>query len=71
MPSSESVKNVSHRTPNEWIDFYVIQELRIALRESSKTIKEIATELNFPNQSFLGKYFKEHVGLSPKEYRKQ
>ena len=68
---SESVKNVSHRTPNEWIDFYVIQELRIALRESSKTIKEIATELNFPNQSFLGKYFKEHVGLSPKEYRKQ
>lgn len=68
---SESVKNVSHRTPNEWIDFYVIQELRVALRESSKTIKEIAAELNFPNQSFLGKYFKEHVGLSPKEYRKQ
>ena len=68
---SESVKNVSHRTPNEWIDFYVIQELRVALRESSKTIKEIASELNFPNQSFLGKYFKEHVGLSPKEYRKQ
>ena len=68
---SESIKNVIHRTPNEWIDFYVIQELRVALRESSKTIKEIAAELNFPNQSFLGKYFKEHVGLSPKEYRKQ
>ena len=67
---SESVKAVSHRTPNEWIDFYVIQELRIALKETTKTIKEIAEELKFPNQSFLGKYFKEHVGVSPKAYRK-
>ena len=34
------------------------------------SIKEIAQNLNFPNQSFLGKYFKEHVGMSPKEYRR-
>jgi len=26
--------------------------------------------MNFPNQSFLGKYFKEHVGMSPSEYRR-
>lgn len=68
---SESVKTVSHRTPNDWIDFYVVQELRIALKESRKTIKVIAEEMNFPNQSFLGKYFKEHVGVSPKMYRKK
>jgi AraC-like DNA-binding protein len=35
------------------------------------SIKEIAQHLNFPNQSFLGKYFKEHVGMSPSEYRKE
>ena len=35
-----------------------------------ETIKEIANEMNFPNQSFLGKYFKEHVGVTPSEYRK-
>ena len=67
---SESVKAVSRRTPNEWIDNYVTMELRVQLRNSTKSIKQIAEELNFPNQSFLGKYFKEHVGLSPSDYRK-
>lgn len=67
---SETVKHVSHRTPNEWIDRYVTLELRLLLRNSTKSIKEIAIDLNFPNQSFLGKYFKEHVGQSPSEYRR-
>jgi AraC-like DNA-binding protein len=34
------------------------------------SIKEIAQQLNFPNQSFLGKFFKERVGMSPSDYRK-
>ena len=67
---SEVVKNVSKRTPNEWIDSYVVLEIRVLLKNSPKSIKEITEELNFPNQSFLGKYFKEHVGVSPSEYRK-
>lgn len=67
---SETVKRVSKRTPNEWIDNYVTLELRVLLKNSSKTIKEITMDLNFPNQSFLGKFFKEHVGMSPSQYRK-
>lgn len=67
---SEVIKAVSRRTPNEWIDDYVTMELRVLLKNTSKSIKEIAQELHFPNQSFLGKYFKEHVGVSPSEYRK-
>jgi AraC-like DNA-binding protein len=67
---SEIVKNVSKRTPNEWIDSYVILEIRVMLKNSTKNIGEISKELNFPNQSFLGKFFKEHVGVSPTEYRK-
>lgn len=67
---SETVKQISKRTPNEWIDSYVTLELRVLLKNSAKSIKEIATEMNFPNQSFLGKYFKEHVGMSPSEYRR-
>ena len=68
---SEMVKQVSRRTPNEWIDTYVTTELRVQLRSTTKSIKEIARDMNFPNQSFLGKYFKEHVGMSPMTYRKQ
>jgi AraC-like DNA-binding protein len=67
---SETVKQVSRRTPNEWIDNYVTSEIRVLLKNSTKTIKEITKELNFPNQSFLGKYFKENVGMSPSKYRK-
>jgi AraC-like DNA-binding protein len=67
---SESVKTVSHRTPNEWIDYYITLELRVQLKNSIKNIKEIAEELHFPNQSFLGKFFREHVGMSPSKYRK-
>lgn len=66
---SETVKQVSQRTPNEWIDNYVVREIRVQLRNSQKSIKEIAERLNFPSQSFLGKYFKERIGMSPKEYR--
>lgn len=60
----------SRRTPNDWIDDYVTLELRVLLRNTNKNIKEITEEMNFPNQSFLGKYFKEHVGISPSAYRK-
>lgn len=66
---SEAVKSISKRTPNDWIDSCVIIEARVLLKNSSKSIKEIAEELNFANQSFLGKYFKERVGMSPKAYR--
>ena len=68
---SEMVKEVSRRTPNEWIDNYVIVELRVLLKNTTKSIKQITEEMHFPNQSFLGKYFKEHVGVSPSEYRKR
>ncbi|MCQ2244377.1 MAG: helix-turn-helix transcriptional regulator [Bacteroidaceae bacterium] len=66
---SETIKAVSQRTPNEWIDNYVIREIRVQLRNSSRSIKEITEELHFPSQSFLGKFFKERTGMSPREYR--
>jgi AraC-like DNA-binding protein len=67
---SEMVKQVSKRTPNEWIDSYVMLEIRVLLKNTTKSIKEIAQAVNFPNQSFFGKFFKEHMGISPSEYRK-
>lgn len=67
---SETVKTVSNRTPKEWIDNYVIMELRSMLKNTTKSINEIAANMNFSNQSFLGKFFKEHVGMSPVSYRK-
>ena len=45
-------------------------DLRVLLNNSTKSIREIAEEMNFANQSFLGKYFKEHIGMSPSQYRR-
>lgn len=68
---SEAVKQVSNRTPTEWIDNYVTLEMRVLLKNSDKSVKEIANLLGFANQSFLGKFFKKHVGMSPTQYRRQ
>lgn len=67
---SETVKRVSGQTPTDWIDRYVTLEIRVQLRNTTKSIKEISSDMNFSDQSFLGRYFKEHVGVSPSKYRK-
>ena len=68
---SEIISTTSKRTPNDWIDKYVTTEIRNQLSNTNKKISEIADDLNFPSQSFLGKYFRENVGMSPSEYRKK
>ncbi len=64
------VKQVSGRTAGEWITMFVLVEIKSLLRNTDYSIKEIARELNFSNQSFLGKYFRNATGLSPSDYRK-
>lgn len=66
---SKVIKQSSGQSAVEWIDSYVILEAKAMLKSSYKTIQQIAMELNFPNQSFFGKYFKRMTGISPKEYR--
>ena len=64
------VKNVSHRTPVEWIDERVILEAKALLSSSTLSVQEISDRLHFANQSFFGKFFKKHVGVSPLAYRR-
>lgn len=66
---STLIKDRSGRSSNEWIDSYVILEAKALLKSTNMTIQQVADELNFPSQSFFGKYFKRHVGISPKEYK--
>lgn len=67
---SEVVKNVSGRTAGQWITSFVVMEIKQLLANTSLSIKEIAAELNFSNQSFLGKYFKNATGLAPSDFRR-
>ena len=64
-----TIKAQTGFTASEWLDRMVILEAKVLLKSSTMTIQQIAEELNFPSQSFFGKYFKNIVGVSPKEFR--
>ncbi len=63
------IKETLGRSAAEIIDDYVILEAKNLLRFSGKNIQQVSYELNFPNQSSFGKYFKHLTGLSPSEYQ--
>lgn len=67
---SSVVKDVSGRSAGLCIDSYVAEEAKRLLRETHLSVLEVSQQLNFPNQSFFGKYFKRMVGCSPFQYRK-
>ncbi len=62
-------KKVSGLTASELINEYVLKDVRRLLSRPEKTIKEISHELGFPNISFFGKYVKQHLGKSPRQWR--
>jgi len=66
---SKVIKESSGMSANDWIDDYVVLESKALLKTTNMTIQQISDEFNFSSQSFFGKYFKRHVGLSPKEYK--
>lgn len=63
------IREVSGKTASQWIDDVIVQEACHRLSSSEHSIQQIAYELNFPNQSFFGVYFKNKTGTSPSSYR--
>ena len=57
-------------TALEWIDKFVMEHARYYLKTTNMSIKEIASLLGFPNNSFFGRYIVRHVGMSPINYRR-
>lgn len=66
---SEIVKTVSGRTAGQWLMSLTLTQIKSLLRNTGLSIKEITARMHFPNQSFLGKYFKNATGISPSDYR--
>ena len=68
---SSLIKKISGLSAAEWIDEYIILEIKALLKYSDMSIQEIAYHFNFSTQSFFGKYFKQHTGMSPSQYKMQ
>ena len=68
---STILKETINRRPSMMIEHFTMGAIERRLRYTDLTMQEIANDLNFPNASFFGKYFKEHTGMTPLEYRKK
>lgn len=66
---SQVVKQVTGKTAGEFIDEMVIKEAKVLLSAHVLNVGQVAFELCFSDQSFFGKYFKKHTGISPSQYR--
>lgn len=65
------VRQKTGQTPSDWIIAITISHAKLQLEKTQKSIKDIANELNFPEQFTFRKYFKQYVGVPPKQYRMQ
>lgn len=63
------VNRITHNTTKTTIDNYVILQLKLQLRTSQQSIKEIAWEYHFSDESFFCRYFKTHTGITPQQLR--
>ena len=68
---SSVVKEVSTKTAADWIDDFVLRNIKVFLTTTTLTIQQISDKFNFPNPSFFTQYFKRATGKTPKAFRNE
>jgi AraC family transcriptional activator of pobA len=63
------VKRLSGQSVSNLILQLLYSEAKILLQQPDFLIKQIASDLNFSDQSSFGKFFKRFSGISPKQYK--
>lgn len=63
------VSDKTGMSPKRIIDEYIVLRLKLAMRTSKRSLKQIACDFCFSDQSALTRYFRSHVGVSPQQYR--
>ncbi len=64
-----TIKKASGKTALEIISHVLVMDAKAQLQSTDLPIKEIALSLGFTNRGFFNKFFKQHVGMTPQEYR--
>ena len=62
-------KAVCGSTVPELVFRAIIRKSIFWLKNTNKSVQEISDDLNFPNASFFGTFFKKQTGLAPSYYR--
>lgn len=64
-----TIKKVRGVTPMHIITNVIIMDAKAQLKSTDMSVKQIAYSLSFSNLSFFNKYFRQHTGMTPQEYR--
>lgn len=67
---SAILKEQSGKSAGRWIRSALMIEAKGLLKNPRTNVQQVANELNFPDQSTFGKFFKKHTGMSPMAFRK-
>ncbi len=65
------VKQATDKSLSEWIEERLILNAKVLIRNSKMTISEIANQLGITDPSYFTRRFRQHEGISPKEYREK
>ncbi|NMA73998.1 MAG: AraC family transcriptional regulator [Bacteroidales bacterium] len=66
---SSILKKVTGRPVSAWIEDSITIRAKILLKSTELTVLQISEELNFPNPSYFGRFFKKKTGMTPRDYR--
>ena len=64
-----TIKKAAGNTPLEVIASVILMDAKSRLKSGNEPVKNIALSLGFNNISFFNKFFKQHTGITPHEYR--
>ena len=63
--------NVVGASAKKIIDNFAVLEIKVRLHNPQLSMQDIAHQMAFPDQSYMGRYFKRSEGISPSAFRKQ
>lgn len=66
---SEISKDISGQPATYWIDRFVTEELARLLMQPDLSLETITDRMNFSSVSYLSRYVKNKLGVSPSEFR--
>ncbi len=67
---STQIKRACGKTALYWIHVVTCRAIEQQMKYTDKSIKEIAVSMEFTNLSFFARFFREHFGMSPSQYRR-
>ena len=66
-----TIKSVTGYSIQKWINEVIIIEAKRYIKTTTYTIQQISEELNFHTSSSFVRFFTQHTGYTPLEYRKR